>query len=396
MQPFQPILQHFMRVYFDNAATTPISEAVVDAMIPVLREQYGNPSSIHAEGRSVRALIESARKTVAQCIGASTGEIFFTSGGTESNNMALKCAVRDLGVKRIISSPLEHHCGLHTIEALAHFEGVEVVWLPVDAKGYVNLEALENALQTSNETKTLVSLMHANNEVGTMLDLEKVTALCHQYGALLHTDTVQTVGHFPVNVQKTPVHFLSGAAHKFHGPKGVGFIYISAEAPIKPFIDGGSQERNMRGGTENVYGIVGLAKALDLACKEMEPRSAYILEIRNYLKERLLETFEDMEFNGDPDGDSLYTVLSVSFPPSPKNEMLLFSLDIAGISVSGGSACSSGTEKGSHVLEAIGADPQRKSVRFSFSHYNTHAEVDFVIEKLRSVLPQKMAVAATF
>lgn len=384
-----------MRVYFDNAATTPISEAVVDAMIPVLREQYGNPSSIHAEGRSVRALIESARKTVAQCIGASTGEIFFTSGGTESNNMALKCAVRDLGVKRIISSPLEHHCGLHTIEALAHFEGVEVVWLPVDAKGYVNLETLENALQTSNETKSLVSLMHANNEVGTMLNLEKVSALCHQYGALLHTDTVQTVGHFPVNVQKIPVHFLSGAAHKFHGPKGVGFIYISAEAPIKPFIDGGSQERNMRGGTENVYGIVGLAKALDLACKEMEPRSAYILEIRNYLKERLLETFEDMEFNGDPDGDSLYTVLSVSFPPSPKNEMLLFSLDIAGISVSGGSACSSGTEKGSHVLEAIGADPQRKSVRFSFSHYNTHAEVDFVIEKLRSVLPQKMAVAAT-
>lgn len=383
-----------MRVYFDNAATTPISEEVVAAMIPVLREQYGNPSSIHAEGRSVRALIESARKTVAQCIGASTGEIFFTSGGTESNNMALKCAVRDLGVKRIVSSPLEHHCGLHTIEALAHFEGVEVVWLPVDAKGYVNLEALESTLQTGGETKTLVSLMHANNEVGTMLDLERVSALCRQYGALLHTDTVQTVGHFPVNVQKTPVHFLSGAAHKFHGPKGIGFIYISAEAPIKPFIDGGSQERNMRGGTENVYGIVGLAKALDLACKEMEPRSAYILEIRNYLKTRLLETFEDMEFNGDPDGDSLYTVLSVAFPPSPKNEMLLFSLDIAGISVSGGSACSSGTEKGSHVLEAIGADPQRKSVRFSFSHYNTRAEVDFVIEKLKSVVPQKTTAAA--
>ena len=384
-----------MRVYFDNAATTPISEEVVAAMLPVLREQYGNPSSIHAEGRNARALIESARKTVAQSIGASTGEIFFTSGGTESNNMALKCAVRDQGVRRIISSPLEHHCGLHTMEALVPFEGVEVVWLPVDEKGYVDHKALESALQDSRGIKTLVSLMHANNEIGTMLDLENVSALCHRYGVLFHTDTVQTVGHFPINVQKTPVHFLSGAAHKFHGPKGVGFIYINAETPLKPFIDGGSQERNMRGGTENVYGIVGLAKALDLACKEMDARNAYILGIRNYLRERLLETFDDVAFNGDPDGNSLYTVLSVSFPPSPKNEMLLFSLDIAGISASGGSACSSGTEKGSHVLEAIGADPERKSVRFSFSHYNTRAEVDFVIEKLKSVLPLKSVAALT-
>lgn len=381
------------RVYFDNAATTPISEEVIAAMLPVLREQYGNPSSIHAEGRSVRAIIESARKTVAQCIGASTAEIFFTSGGTESNNMAIKCAVRDLGVRRIISSPTEHHCGLHAIETEQKTDGVEVVWLPVDERGRVDLEALEKALQESAGVKTLVSLMHANNEIGTMLDLERVSALCRQYGALFHTDTVQSVGHFPINVQKTPVNFLSGAAHKFHGPKGVGFIYINSESPLKPFIDGGGQERNMRGGTENVYGIVGLAKALELATAEMEERSAHIREVRDYMKERLLETFDDIQFNGDYDGACLYTVLSVSFPPSPKNELLLLSLDIAGVSASGGSACSSGAEKGSHVLEAIGADPARKSIRFSFSHYNTKEEVEFVIEKLKAILPVREAVA---
>jgi cysteine desulfurase len=380
------------RVYFDNAATTPISEEVINAMLPVLRGQYGNPSSIHAEGRSVRAAVEAARKTVAQCIGAGTGEIFFTSGGTESNNMAIKCAVRDLGVQRIISSPTEHHCGTHAIETVEKVNGVEVVWLPVDALGRPDYKALEVALQNSNGKKTLVSLMHANNEIGTMIDLGLVSGLCKQYGALFHSDTVQTVGHFPVNVQETQVNFLSGAAHKFHGPKGVGFIYINPETPIKPFIDGGAQERNMRGGTENVYGIVGLAKALELATNEMEARVAQISEIRNYLKSRLEETFEGVQFNGDYNGQSLYTVLNVSFPPNPKNELLLLSMDIAGISCSGGSACSSGSEKGSHVLEAIHADPARKSIRFSFSHYNTREEVDFVVEKLKGILPVREMV----
>lgn len=378
-----------LRVYFDNAATTPISEEVIDAMLPVLRGQYGNPSSIHAEGRSARALVEGARKTVAQCIGAGTAEIFFTSGGTESNNMAIKCAVRDLGVRRIISSPTEHHCGLHATEAEQKNDGVEVIWLPVDHLGHVDMQALEQALAESGGVKTLVSLMHANNEIGTMTDIDRVSRLCRQYGALFHTDTVQTVGHFPIDVQKTPVNFLAGAAHKFHGPKGIGFIYINAESPLKPFIDGGAQERNMRGGTENVYGIVGLAKALELAVTEMEARTAHIREVRNYMKERLMETFDDISFNGDHDGTCLYTVLSVSFPPSPKNELLLLSLDIAGVSASGGSACSSGAEKGSHVLEATGADPERKSIRFSFSHYNTKHEVDFVIEKLKAILPQR-------
>ena len=371
------------RVYFDNAATTPISEAVIQAMLPVLQGYYGNPSSIHAEGRGVRTLIEAARKTVAQAIGAGTGEIFFTSGGTESNNMAIKCAVRDLGVTRIISSPIEHHCGLHAIENVQHFAQVEVVLLPVDDVGRISYDALEKALEESAGQKTLVSLMHANNEVGTMIDLARVSALCKSYGVLLHSDTVQTVGHFPIHVQQTPVDFLSGAAHKFHGPKGVGFIYINNASALKPFIDGGAQERNMRGGTENVYGIVGLAKALELAVGQMDDRIAHIREVRSYLKQRLEETFADIRFNGDIDGESLYTVLNVSFPATPRSELMLFNMDIAGISVSGGSACSSGSEKGSHVLEAIHADPKRKSIRFSFSHYNTREEVDFVVEKMK-------------
>ncbi len=375
------------RVYFDNAATTPISEEVINAMLPVLRGQFGNPSSIHAEGRSVRAMLEGARKSVARCIGAGTADIFFTSGGTESNNMAIKCAVRDLGIQRIISSPTEHHCGLHAIETVERVNGVEVVWLAVDTLGRVSMAALREALSQNTDKKTLVSLMHANNEIGTMIDLAEVSAICLEHGAYFHTDTVQTVGHFPVNVQDTPVSFLSGAAHKFHGPKGVGFIYINPSTPIKPFIDGGAQERNMRGGTENVYGIVGLAKALELATHEMEARLEHIKGLRDYMKNRLSETFEDVEFNGDHDGHCLYTVLNVSFPPSPKNELLLLSLDINGISASGGSACSSGAEKGSHVLTAIKADPERKSIRFSFSHYNTKDEVDFVVEKLKTILP---------
>lgn len=375
------------RVYFDNAATTPVAPEVVDAMVPVLRDVYGNPSSIHAEGRTARARVEQARKTVAHAIGASTGEIFFTSGGTESNNTAIKCAVRDLGVRRIISSPTEHHCGLHSIETVQRTDGVRVDWLPVDSRGRIDLHHLEAAL-AAGQGPTLVSLMHANNEIGVMIDLGCVSDLCRQYGALLHTDTVQTIGHWPIDVQQTPVTFLSGSAHKFYGPKGVGFLYIQSGVGIRPFMDGGAQERNMRGGTENVAGIVGLATALELAIDHLDARRTYVTGLRDYLMERLLATFDGLEFNGDPAGAlSLPKVLSVSFPPSPKNEMLLFNLDIAGISASGGSACASGTEKGSHVLEAIGADPARRSVRFSFSHYNTREEADFVVAQLRAVLP---------
>ncbi len=376
------------RIYFDNAATTPLLDEVLEVMLPVLREHYGNPSSIHAEGRRARTLVESARKTVAQALGASTAEIFFTSGGTESNNTAIKCAVRDLGVRRIISSPTEHHAVLHAIEAIAREYPLEVHWLRVDAQGRPELEQLEQLLAQGNAPRTLVSLMHANNEIGVVLDLGTISALCGQYGALLHTDAVQTVGHFPLNVQQTPVSFLSGSAHKFHGPKGVGFLYINAHNFIRPFIDGGGQERNLRGGTENVAGIVGMAKALELAVRDLDTRAAYIRQLRRHFIERLCETFDDIRFNGTPEDDNdLYTVLSVSFPPSPKNELLLLHLDIAGISASGGSACTSGAEQhSSHVLDAIQADPQRKTIRFSFSHLNHVEEVEKTMEKLREIL----------
>lgn len=382
-----------MRVYFDNAATTPISEEVIAAMTVVLREQFGNPSSIHREGRTVRALLEEARRTVARCIGASTGEIFFTSGGTEANNTAIKQAVRDLGVTRIISSPTEHHCGLHSIESMEKYRGTEVIYLPVNAKGQPDLNRLEEILASPPSGgpvgATLVSLMHANNEIGTLLDLQKVSEICQANGAFFHTDTVQTIGHFPIDLTKMHVDFLSGAAHKFHGPKGVGFLYINSKNRVKPLIDGGSQERNQRGGTENVYGIVGLAKALELASANLETRREHIESVRNYLKMRLLDEFEDISFNGDFDGDFLYTILSVSFPPSAKNELLLLNLDVHGVACSGGSACTSGSEKGSHVLEAIDFDPLRKAIRFSFSHYSTTAEVDFLIEKLKGIVAVK-------
>lgn len=383
-----------MRIYLDNAATTQLLPAVIESMCNVMESHYGNPSSIHAEGRAMRAVIEEARKKVAKLIGASIGEVFFTSGGTESSNMALKCAVRDLGVQRIISQPIEHHCVLHTLEVLEH-QGVVVEMVRVDDRGRLDYDHLEELLQNDLGTRTLVSLMHANNEIGTMTDMERISRLCENYGAYYHSDTVQTMGHFPFDVSKTKIHFLTGGAHKFHGPKGEGFIYINHEAMLKPFIDGGGQERNMRGGTENVYGIVGLAKALELACEHLDEHRSHIEQLRSYLMQRLKEEFEDVKFNGDLDGDSLYTVLSVSFPPSAKSDLLLLLLDIAGVSASGGSACSSGAEAGSHVLAAIGADPARKTIRFSFSHLNTFEEMDALVEKLKGIVePKKMEMAA--
>lgn len=382
-----------MRVYLDNAATTPLCEEVIQVMTDCLRDLYGNPSSIHADGRKARAKIEEARKTIAHYLNASIGEVFFTSGGTESNNMAIKCAVRDHGVQRIISTATEHHCVLHTLEVLAERQNVDVAYLTVDHKGRIDLNELESLLQNQDK-KTLVSLMHANNEIGTKVSMERIAELCQTYAALYHSDTVQTAGHFPIDVEKNKIHFLSGSAHKFHGAKGSGFIYINNEAMLKPFIDGGSQERNMRGGTENIAGILGLAKAFELANEHMEERHAHIESLRSYFIESLTNNFEDIQFNGDYDGDYLYTVLSVSFPPSPKSELLLLNLDILGISASGGSACSSGAEAGSHVLKAINADPTRKTIRFSFSHNNTKEEIDFVVEKLKTIVAVKEKVTA--
>lgn len=373
-----------MRIYFDNAATTPLSDEVLEEMLPYMKSHHGNPSSIHADGRQARTAIERARRQIAQHIGASIGEIFFTSGGTEANNMALKCAVRDLGVKHIISAPTEHHCILHTLDALQRDAEVEVSYLTVNEQGNVSEKELHQLLANSSE-KTLVSLMYANNEVGTLHNFEQMAKICQEHKVYFHSDTVQAIGHFPINVSETPVNFLAGSAHKFHGPKGVGFIYINNNNNIKPYLDGGAQERNMRGGTENTYGIIGMAKALDLAYKNLEQRKKHILNLRNYMKEQLSMNFKNVVFNGHSE-HYLHKVLSVSFPPFPKGDMLLMLLDMAGISASGGSACSSGIEQESHVLAALQGDSDLKTIRFSFSHYNTKAEIDVVIQKLKDII----------
>lgn len=374
-----------MKIYFDNAATTPIDSAVLEEMMPFLTDNFGNPSSIHEYGRKAKAAVEKSRKIVAKYLNASAAEVFFTSCGTESNNMVIKQSVANLGVKRIISSPTEHHCVLHTVKTEAS-KGVVVDYVQVNAKGDVDLAHLEAMLAEQPETKTLVSLMHANNEIGTILNIQHIGEICAKYGALFHSDSVQTVAHYPMDVQATKVHFLSGSAHKFHGPKGIGFVYINGNNAIKPLIEGGAQERNMRAGTENVVGIVGLGKALELWMTEGELYRAHIESIRDYMATQLQAEIPGIVFNGYTDSRSLYHVLSVSVPANQKTELLLFNLDISGICASGASACASGSIQASHVLEAIKADENRRTVRFSFSKNNTKEEVDFAVAKLREMV----------
>ena len=373
------------RIYFDNAATTPLDKEVLDAMMPYLTSHFGNPSSIYSYGRESRLAIETARKTVARLLNAHPGEIFFTSGGTESNNTAILSAIRDLGCKHIISSPIEHHAVLHTVEHYDCGDEVTSSFVKLNPAGHVDLEDLEEQL-ASHEERCLVTLMHANNEIGNLLDIDAVGNLCKKYNAIFHSDCVQTVGHYPLDLRKTPIHFISGAGHKFHGPKGIGILYINDNVKIKPFIYGGGQERNMRAGTENLYGIVGFAKALELAMKNYEKDSSYIQSLKTYMMEQLRAKVPGVQFNGDQEGRCLYTVLSVAFPKTEKSEMILFNLDINHICVSGGSACSSGADVGSHVIRAINNNPNLVTVRFSFSKYNTRAEVDAVIEKLGELI----------
>ncbi len=372
-----------MPIYLDNAATTRLDDEVIEAMLPYMREHFGNPSSIHSYGRVTRAAIEKSRKAIATLMNVAPAEIFFTSGGTEANNMALTRTIADLGITHAITSPTEHHAVLHTLEALAHQGKIKLSIVKVDEKGINDLEHLEELLQ--NNPRSLVSLMHANNEIGTRIPLKQVAELVKKYNGIFHTDTVQTMGHFNIDLQEIPVDFLSCAAHKFHGPKGVGFIFIRSGTGISPFIYGGAQERNMRGGTENLYGIIGLAKALEVAYRDLEDHETHIRGLKNYMISRLNEVIPGVTYNGDVSDDSLYTVLNVSFPPSSVGEMLLFSLDINGIAVSGGSACSSGSDVGSHVLKALNADPKRANVRFSFSKYNTLEEINFTISKLQEI-----------
>ena len=372
------------RIYFDNAATTPLSKEVLDAMLPYMTTYFGNPSSIYSYGRETRMAIETARKTVAKLLNAHPGEIFFTSGGTESNNTAISASVHDLGCRHIISSPIEHHAVLHTVE---HYSEGDITssFAKILSNGHVDLEDLEEQL-ASQENRCLVTLMHANNEIGNLLDIDAVGNLCKKYNAIFHSDCVQTVGHYPIDLRKTPVHFISGSGHKFHGPKGVGILYINDNVKIHPLIIGGGQERNMRAGTENVYGIVGFARALEIAMDDHEKDSAYIQSLKTYMMEQLRNNIKNVSFNGDAEGRSLYTVLSAAFPKTEKSEMILFNLDIHHICASGGSACTSGADQGSHVIHAINNNPNLVTVRFSFSKYNTKDEIDNVVKKLGELI----------
>lgn len=371
-----------MRVYLDNAATTPLDPEVFEAMKPFMLEDFGNPSSTHAHGRKVRAAVESARKKVAELLNSTPGEIIFTSGGTEADNTIIISSLRTYGIKHAISSPIEHHAVSHTLEILEKQGAIQLHYVRLDEKGYVDYVHLEELLKEF--PGALVSLMHANNEIGNLLDIERVSELAERYKAFFHSDTVQTVGHYRHDLKKVRLCGMTAAAHKFHGPKGTGFMYIRKDRKILQFIHGGAQERNMRGGTENTYGIIGLAKALEIAYRDMDEHQQYIKGLKSRMIERLKESVPGVSFHGDSDNleKSLYTVLNVSLPESEENEMLLFNLDLAGISASGGSACSSGASTGSHVLGAIYPGSKRGAVRFSFSKYNKPEEVDFAVEKL--------------
>jgi cysteine desulfurase len=373
-------------IYLDNAATTPIDPEVWKEMQPYFEQFTANPSSIHSHGRQAKVIVEKARKTIATLLNASPSEIFFTSGGTEADNTVIQSCVLYGGIKTIITSPLEHHAVLHTAEAWEKLGMVDLKMVSSDSNGVIDLADLERLLSAS--PNALVSLMQGNNEIGNLLDLHAVGNLCQKYGALFHSDTVQTMGHFVHNVQELPVHFLVGAGHKFHGPKGIGFLYAKSGTKFSPLMHGGAQERNQRGGTENVYGMVGIAKALSLAYQEMAAHEIHIKDLKTYFIQGLQDNFPGIEFNGlSADIEkSLYTVINVRFPQIQDGDMLLFKLDIEKISASGGSACSSGTSVGSHVLTALNPNAEGAAVRFSFSKNNTKAEIDRVLEVLRKII----------
>ncbi len=378
------------KVYLDNAATTQIREEVVNRMLQVMRENYGNPSSTHAFGRSAKSLIEQARKTVAKQLNVAASEIVFTSGGTEADNLILNSAVRDLGVKRIITSRIEHHAVLHTVEQLHEVFGTTLDFVKLDDCGRVDLKDLENLLAGSDE-KTLVSLMHVNNEVGNLLDIKKVGQLCRTYNALFHSDTVQSIGHFELDLAEIQVDFTAVSAHKFHGPKGVGFAFIRKNSGLQPLIFGGEQERGYRAGTESVHNIVGLEEALKLTYEQLPEEREYVTSLKKYFIERLQEEIPGVKFNGSC-GDfesSTYTLINVCLPISAEKALLLlFQLDLNGIACSKGSACQSGSDKGSHVLSAFLSeeDLKKPSVRFSFSIYNTKEEIDYVVKVLKEFI----------
>lgn len=380
-------------IYLDNAATTRLSPDVLEAMMPYLTGSFGNPSSMYSLGRSTRLAIENARKSVAQQLNVKPWSIYFTSGGTESNNTAIAAAVRDLGCTSIISSPIEHHAVLHSVEQYSQQYRVPLHTVALTTEGSIDYVSLENLLkeQMRQGHKPFVSLMHANNEIGSLTDITYVGALCESYGAIFHSDCVQTVGHYPLDLSQVNVHFISGAGHKFHGPKGTGILYVNPSLQIQPLLYGGGQERNMRAGTENVYGIVGFAKALEIAMKNFESDSCYIGGLKSYMIEKLRKAIPGVRFNNSE--NSLYTVLSVCFPRSEESDSLLLTLDLGGICVSGGSACSSGGG-GSHVMAALGKAGDCTTIRFSFSKENTTEEIDRVVDVLNETLVSPTALTA--
>lgn len=371
-----------MSIYLDNAATTPLDPEVFEAMKPFLLEDFGNPSSTHSHGRKVRSAIEMGRKKIAEILNCTPGEIIFTSGGTEADNAIIMSSIQTYNIKHAISSAIEHHAVSHTLEVLAKEGVIELHLVKLDGRGNVDYNDLERLLKTY--PGSLVSLMHANNEIGNLLDIDRVAELVNQHNGYFHSDTVQSVGHYRHDLKKLKIHAMTAAAHKFHGPKGIGFMYINKDKKIQSFVHGGAQERNMRGGTENTFGIVGLTKAMEIAYQDLEHHAEYIKGLKARMIERLQENIPGVTFNGTS-GDldnSLYTVLNVSFPESEENEMLLFNLDMIGISASGGSACSSGASTGSHVLNALYPGSKRGAVRFSFSKFTQPEDIEHTVEKL--------------
>ena len=373
------------RVFLDNASTTPMAPEIIEMMSEMMKTHFANPSSTHSFGRESKTIVENARKSIANLLNTSPGSIFFTSGGTEADNMAIKCGIDDHKITHAITSKLSHHAVLYPLEDLAAEGKIKLSYIDIDENGVVSLSHLKQLL--ANNPRTFVSIMHANNEIGTIQDIKAIGDICKEYNAIFHSDTVQTIAHFPFNMQELNIDFMAASAHKFHGPKGVGFVYISENIQIKPLLRGGGQERNMRAGTENIYGIAALSMAMEMAYEHLEEEVKYIKGLKSYMIEKFKTEMQDVQFYGKCTDmeNSLYTVLSVNFPETDIAEMLLFNLDIMGISCSGGSACASGGSKSSHVLTAILPESKRPGLRFSFSKYNTKEDIDFAISKLKEL-----------
>lgn len=373
-------------IYLDAAATTPMRSEVIEKMTEAMQRYYGNPSSTYSVGRSAKAVIENARKNIAKQLQVQASEIIFTSGGTEANNMILNSCIRDLKVTKIITSAIEHHAVINTIEHLKKQYAIEVDYVALQKDGSVDLEDLELKLQKS-DAKILVSLMYINNEVGNKLDLKKTSEICQKYEAFFHSDTVQAIGHYLLNLKEIPIDFVTASAHKFHGPKGVGFAFIRKNRSLKPLLFGGEQERGMRAGTEAVVNILGLEQAFSISYRNLEEESKYINQLKEYFITRLKAEIPNIQFNGQSDNlsHSAYTIINVNLPINREAKMLLFQLDMKGIACSRGSACQSGADKGSHVLEAFLSEEKLKqpSIRFSLSTYNTEEELDYVIAVLK-------------